>query len=171
VRTRMPGGVAGDPRDCLGPLCRFLGHSWATQPSIDASCRGSRGCCGRRPTLLGARSRVVAKPTKHGDKWRVRWLDDHGKRQSAVFDDYKVAQTELRRQQVEVEQVHRGIRNASPPERSLSRELAIAARRGAENARQRSGAHPPHRPGQHDRAASPRRTPSITGSPAAFVRQ
>ena len=23
VRTRMPGGVAGDPRDCLGPLCRF----------------------------------------------------------------------------------------------------------------------------------------------------
>ena len=56
----------------------------------------------------------MAKPTKHGDKWRVRWLDEHGKRQSAVFDDYKIAQTEVRRQQVEVEQIKRGTRNASP---------------------------------------------------------
>jgi hypothetical protein len=47
----------------------------------------------------------VAKPTKHGAKWRIRWLDEHGKRQSAVFDDYKRAQTELSRQQVEVEQI------------------------------------------------------------------
>jgi hypothetical protein len=35
----------------------------------------------------------VAKPTKHGARWRIRWLDEHGKRQSAVFDDYKRAQT------------------------------------------------------------------------------
>jgi hypothetical protein len=26
-------------------------------------------------------------PTKHGDKWRIRWVDERGKRQSAVFDD------------------------------------------------------------------------------------
>jgi hypothetical protein len=44
----------------------------------------------------------VAKPTKHGDKWRIRWVDERGKRQSAVFDDYRRAQTELSRHQVEV---------------------------------------------------------------------
>jgi len=35
----------------------------------------------------------VAKPVKHTGKWRIRWLDERGKRQSAVFDDYKCAQT------------------------------------------------------------------------------
>jgi integrase len=61
----------------------------------------------------------VAKPTKHGDKWRIRWLDEHARRQSAVFDDYKRAQTELCRKQVEVEEVKRGIRNAAPPEKGF----------------------------------------------------
>jgi integrase len=37
----------------------------------------------------------VAKPTPHRDKWRIRWLDEHGKRQSAVFDEYKTAQRDL----------------------------------------------------------------------------
>jgi hypothetical protein len=56
----------------------------------------------------------VAKPVKHGDKWRIRWLDEHEKRQSAVFDDYKRAQTELSRRQVQVEEIKRGVRNAAP---------------------------------------------------------
>jgi hypothetical protein len=60
----------------------------------------------------------VGKPVKHGDKWRIRWLDERGERQSAVRDDYKVAQTELRRRQVEVEEVRRGLRNAPPPEKT-----------------------------------------------------
>ena len=60
----------------------------------------------------------MAKPSKHGDKWRIRWLDERGERQSAVHDDYKVAQTELRRHQVEVEEIQRGIRNAPPPEKT-----------------------------------------------------
>jgi hypothetical protein len=62
----------------------------------------------------------VAKPTKRGDKWRIRWLDERGERQSAVRDDYKVAQNELRRHQVEVEEIKRGIRNAPPPENRAS---------------------------------------------------
>jgi hypothetical protein len=62
----------------------------------------------------------VAKPTKHGAKWRIRWLDEHGHRQSAVFDDYRRAQTDLSRHQVEVEEVKRGIRNATPPEKTFS---------------------------------------------------
>jgi hypothetical protein len=60
----------------------------------------------------------VAKPLRHRDEWRIRWLDEHGKRQSAVFDDYKRAQTELSRHQVEVEEIKRGIRNAAPPEKT-----------------------------------------------------
>jgi hypothetical protein len=47
----------------------------------------------------------MAKPTKHGDGWRIRWLDEHGERQSAVFDGYRRAQTELSRHQVEVEEI------------------------------------------------------------------
>jgi hypothetical protein len=61
----------------------------------------------------------VAKPTKHGDKWRIRWLDEHGKRRRAVFDDYKRAQTELSRRQVEVEEIRRGVRNPTPPEKTF----------------------------------------------------
>jgi hypothetical protein len=55
---------------------------------------------------------------QHGDKWRLRWLDERGERQSAVHDDCKVAQTALRRCQVEVEEVRRGLRNAPPPEKT-----------------------------------------------------
>ena len=62
----------------------------------------------------------MAKPTKHGDKWRIRWLDARGKRQSTVFDEYKRAQTELSRRQVEVEEIRRGTRHAPPPEKTFS---------------------------------------------------
>jgi integrase len=70
--------------------------------------------------LLGARNTVVAKPTKHRGKWRVRWVDDQGRRQSAVFDDYRRAQTELSLRQVDAEEIKRGIRNAAPPEKTFN---------------------------------------------------
>lgn len=69
--------------------------------------------------MLGARNEAVAKPTKHRGKWRIRWIDEKGERQSAVFDDYRRAQTELSRHQVEVEEVKRGIRNAPAPEKTF----------------------------------------------------
>jgi hypothetical protein len=61
----------------------------------------------------------VAKPAKHGDKWRIRWLDERGRRQSAVYDDHKRAQAELRRHQAEVEEVRCDVRNAPPPEKTF----------------------------------------------------
>ena len=61
----------------------------------------------------------MAKPVKHGDKWRIRWLDENDRRKSAVFDDYRRAQSELSRHQVEVEEIRRGMRNASPPEKTF----------------------------------------------------
>jgi hypothetical protein len=33
----------------------------------------------------------MAKPVKHHGKWRARWIDENGKRQSEVFDDFKTA--------------------------------------------------------------------------------
>ena len=61
----------------------------------------------------------MAKPVKHGDSWRIRWLDEHGRRQSAVFEEYKRAQAELSRRHVEVEEIRRGVRNATPPEKTF----------------------------------------------------
>jgi len=69
--------------------------------------------------LLGARNKAVAKPTKHRGKWRIRWIDEKGERQSEVFEDYRRAQTELSRHRVEVEEIKRGIRNAPPPEKTF----------------------------------------------------
>jgi hypothetical protein len=31
----------------------------------------------------------VSKPTKHYGAWRIRYLDEHGVRQSDVFADHK----------------------------------------------------------------------------------
>lgn len=61
----------------------------------------------------------MGKPVKHRDKWRIRWLDQHGERESAVFDDYRRAQTELSRHQVEVEEIKQGVRNAPPPQKTF----------------------------------------------------
>lgn len=61
----------------------------------------------------------MAKPTKHGDKWRIRWLDERGHRQSAVFDEYRTAQTELSRHLAEVEEIRKGLRTATPPEKTF----------------------------------------------------
>ncbi len=32
-----------------------------------------------------------SKPTRHRDKWRIRWIDANGKRNSEVYDDYEYA--------------------------------------------------------------------------------
>lgn len=59
----------------------------------------------------------MAKPTRHRNKWRIRWTDHTDKRRSAVFDDHKTAKAELARREAEVEEINRGLR--APP---MSRE-------------------------------------------------
>ena len=44
---------------------------------------------------------------------------EHGARRSAVHDEYRTAQAELSRHQVEVEEIKRGIRDAAPPEKTF----------------------------------------------------
>ena len=52
----------------------------------------------------------MATPVRHRGRWRIRWIDATGIRRSAVFDEYRVAQTELRRREVEADEVRRGQR-------------------------------------------------------------
>jgi integrase len=52
----------------------------------------------------------MAKPIKHGSKWRVRWMDEAGVRRSAVFDTYKEAELASARVQLEVDETRRGLR-------------------------------------------------------------
>jgi integrase len=62
--------------------------------------------------LAHGKEQFVARPIRMRDKWRVRWFDENGVRQSAVYDDYKLAQKELSRHIVEVEEIRRGVRLA-----------------------------------------------------------
>jgi integrase len=55
----------------------------------------------------------AAHPTKLRDRWRIRWLDEHGERQSAVFDTYKEAEYQLGLRKVEAEERRRGLRAAA----------------------------------------------------------
>jgi integrase len=53
----------------------------------------------------------MAKPVKHYGKWRIRPIDEHGKRSSLIYDSYDDAYLELRKREVEVEEINRGFRS------------------------------------------------------------
>ena len=50
----------------------------------------------------------MSKPRKHGKKWRIRWYNENGKRQSEVYENYRDAEYALKRHQTEVEDIRRG---------------------------------------------------------------
>ena len=47
----------------------------------------------------------MAHPIKHREKWRLRWVDERGQRQSEVCDEYRDAAFRLRRHEQEVEEI------------------------------------------------------------------
>ncbi len=51
----------------------------------------------------------MAKPVRFRDRWRIRWTDADGARQSAVFDTERDARLVLQRKQVEAEEIRRGL--------------------------------------------------------------
>ena len=59
-------------------------------------------------------------PVRHGNGWRIRWIDEHGRRKSAVHDDYKTAQSQERTRKVEVDEIRRGMRTGTPPEKTFN---------------------------------------------------
>ena len=65
----------------------------------------------------------AARPVAFRGKWRIRWFDHEGARQSAVLESYADAERELRRHQVEADDVRAGLRRPSPVEHTFA-ELA-----------------------------------------------
>ena len=61
----------------------------------------------------------MSKPTKHYGKWRIRWIDEHGERQSAVLDEFKTALLVLRKNELEADERRRGLRDPAPTERTV----------------------------------------------------
>jgi|GEM_PF-2918120 len=49
----------------------------------------------------------MGKPTKHGKKWRIRWTDHTGARQSDVFDRREDAELASLRHRLEVAEIRR----------------------------------------------------------------
>jgi hypothetical protein len=48
-------------------------------------------------------------------------VDEYGVRRSTVFPTYREAEYELRRRQVDVEEIRRGLRSARPPDRTFDK--------------------------------------------------
>jgi hypothetical protein len=50
----------------------------------------------------------MATPIKHRGKWRIRWIDAEGRRQSEVFDDFNDSKRALRAREVEADEIRAG---------------------------------------------------------------
>jgi hypothetical protein len=61
----------------------------------------------------------VGKPIRHRGKWRIRWTDHNGRRQSEVFDDYRDAAFRLRAHEHDVEEIRRGLKLGLPPNKTF----------------------------------------------------
>ncbi len=62
----------------------------------------------------------MSKPIKCRDKWRIRWDDAAGVRQSAVFAVHAEARVELARREAEVAEIKAGRANAPPPPKTFN---------------------------------------------------
>ncbi len=62
----------------------------------------------------------MSKPVKHGNNWRVRWIDHDGVRRSAVYESFKEAQSEVRKRQAETAEIIEGLRAKPPADRTFA---------------------------------------------------
>ena len=61
----------------------------------------------------------MSKPVKHYGSWRIRWIDELGRRHSAVLDDHKAALLLLRQKELEADERKRGLRDPAPTEKTF----------------------------------------------------
>jgi integrase len=61
----------------------------------------------------------MGKPTEHYGQWRIRWFDEHGKRQSAVYPSHREALHQQRLRETEVEERKRGLRAPDHSEKTF----------------------------------------------------
>src|SRR5690349_4617428 len=62
----------------------------------------------------------AAHPTRHRDRWRIRWIDHAGKRRSALFDSHAEAEAELAHRQNEARTIRSGRALAPPPDKRFN---------------------------------------------------
>ncbi len=62
----------------------------------------------------------MARPVKHRGKWRIRWVDESGKRRSETHASYNEAEHALRGHQRDVGEIKRGNKIAVPQGRTLA---------------------------------------------------
>lgn len=65
----------------------------------------------------------AAHPTRHNDRWRIRWIDHTGKRCSELHESYSEAEDALARHQTAARAVRKGERAAPAPLKTFN-ELA-----------------------------------------------
>lgn len=56
----------------------------------------------------------MARPVRHRQKWRIRWIDGTGRRRSEVHETFNAAQRALRLHEAEAIEMKRGLRPAEP---------------------------------------------------------
>src|SRR5689334_9915649 len=61
----------------------------------------------------------MGKPSRHRDKWRIRWFDASGHRQSEVYVDYRAAQLALASHLTRAEDIRKGLRAPDPPDKTF----------------------------------------------------
>jgi integrase len=66
---------------------------------------------------------MSSQPIKFRDKWRIRWVDHSGKRQSQVFTSRRDAELALAKKKIETYEVKTGLRKPTAPSMTF-RELA-----------------------------------------------
>lgn len=62
----------------------------------------------------------MARPVKHGNKWRIRWLDADGKRRSECYSRRKDAEFRLAQHQSQAEAERRGLARRASASKTMS---------------------------------------------------
>ena len=62
----------------------------------------------------------MAKPTRHRNKWRIRWLDHERRRRSEVYDNFREAEAALARHKAERDEILSGRRRPRPKPRRFN---------------------------------------------------
>src|SRR5271157_2072135 len=72
---------------------------------------------------------MAGHPTRHGDTWRIRWVDANGIRRSEVYAERRDAVLRLAQHRLEATEIRRGLRAAPTIDSVLPasvREIAVA---------------------------------------------
>jgi len=62
----------------------------------------------------------MSMPIRHRTKWRIRWTDEHGNRNSEAFEEHRDALFQLRAREREVEEILRGLKLGLPADKTFN---------------------------------------------------